>query len=525
VLEPHSDEATLLALDNESDLYSFSYGSHPLQCEHTSSRPDPLALTYGCCAVLSFLGMYWSPILCSVVYPGNNSLVPPCDLQTHPRVLEAKSTYDTCALLGHVEKAFSLIHNETKEELFNRIHHHLVLPHPMPGLRPPSYSHYQCNLCCRWTSRLSAHIKKYPSCAKLDRGTGRHYTIALYPVDQHTESSEFLVRLDVPDLAKRAEPDTFSTIFAPSPNNTNLVAKWMEKNYKNPRGSAALKLHQEHPNVFSYVEGGITFRCLHGDDALDPIPLYTGCAVLSFFQLYFSPILQAIVSPRKHSLLYTKSLQSTLDGRVHGIEIDVLLQHILSGFHLPNNETPQSLFDRIHKNLTLSQPLLGLPSPTLQDQCPICHGWFSSRMDDHLKSHPGVSPRSIVKKHVVTLWQENKYKRFKVRMDDDWANLSVQPVICSPIHTYLVAPHLEKYGYAEHVKSWNVPNLSPILQIADLPSKQTIQWPVDTIAWKIEQALVQIHSATGQYLEEANVRINSGHSVMRRAVVSIGDPK
>jgi hypothetical protein len=149
-------------------------------------------------------------------------------------------------------------------------------------------------------------------------------------------------------------------------------------------------------------------------------------------------------------------------------------------------------------------------------------------MNDHLQSHPGVTPSDgvcFVKKYVVTLWQDNQHKRFKVMMDDNWAKHAVQPVIRSPIHTYLVAPHLEEYGYAEHVKSWNVPDLSPILQLADLPSKKTTQWPADTIAWKIEHALVQIHHATGQYLEEANVRINSGHSILRRAIVSIADPE
>lgn len=526
LLESHSDEAILVALTNQSDLYSFSYGGLTSKCKHALIMPDPLALAYGGCAVLSFWGMYWSPILHSVVDPGNKSLVPPHNLQTHSHVLKTNNTYDTCALLAHVEKAFSLIHNETKEELFDRIQSQLVLPHPMPGLRPPSYSHYQCNLCGRWTSTFSAHIKKYPSCKKLDRKTGRQYTIALYPEIQRKDSSEFLVRLNVPDVVNRVNPETSNTYLAPSFNNTHLVTKWMEKDYKNPPGTAAPKLHQMHKNIFSYIEGGITFYCLHGNDVLDTIPLYTGCAVLSFFQLYFSPVLQAIVSPRKLTLLYKKSLQLALDGRVHGCNTDDLLQHIFSSFRLSDNDTPQSLFDQIHKNLTLSQPLLGLPSPTLQSQCSICHSWFSdiySHSESHGRTNPGRV--NIVKKYVVTLWQENKYKSFKVQMDDNWTDPLAQPIVRSPIHTYLVAPHLEKYGYAEHVKSWNVSNLSPILQLAALPSQETVQWPVNTISWKIEQALVEIHSATGQYLEEVNMRINSGHSIMRRAIVSIGDPK
>ena len=139
LLESHSDDAKLTALRNESDLYSLSHSGHTLHCEHTLSVPDPSTLVYRCCAVLSFLGMYWSPILHSVVSPGNHSLLPPHGFKTHQ---EANGTCNTDTLLKHIMTAFSLVNNETKEELFDRAQHCTILPHPMPGLGHPEYGYY-----------------------------------------------------------------------------------------------------------------------------------------------------------------------------------------------------------------------------------------------------------------------------------------------------------------------------------------------------------------------------------------------
>ena len=55
-------EPQLIPQSPTSKNYSVIYGLHRMTCHHDEELPAD-GLAYGGCAILEFIGMYWSPIL------------------------------------------------------------------------------------------------------------------------------------------------------------------------------------------------------------------------------------------------------------------------------------------------------------------------------------------------------------------------------------------------------------------------------------------------------------------------------
>jgi hypothetical protein len=158
-------------------------------------------------------------------------------------------------------------------------------------------------------------------------------------------------------------------------DDREMVRHWMDPSFKNKTGSSAPALVGSPCNgSYEFRSKGVTHRCLHLEGTWNRSEsLYTGCAVLSFFQLFYSPILCAIVNPRERRLVHSQYLLSIIRRRDKYKAISAqLLNHVISTFGLANICQAEDLYEKVHRNLILSAPILGLEDPQIHVCCPVC---------------------------------------------------------------------------------------------------------------------------------------------------------
>ena len=511
--------------------YSVIYGLHQITCRHDEEPPAD-SLAYGGCAVLEFMGMYWSPILRCIVYPAKCKILLYNELgmeisrrieQSHRGLSLSQET-----LFDHITCSFSM-EEETLEEVYARLHS-VVVQHPIPGLAKPSLSH-QCPLCHRWYKRRrSSRGIILHGCSLGSKSIGTLFSVPLLADDR----DDLRIKLLVPEhthLRKQLlVPSTSSSpkiALLVSPGNgtadSQLVKAWMDPSFRNVPGRNTprlVKVANDH-EAYEFIVHDHTFRCIHSE--LPPLiheTLYTGCAVLSYFQLYFCPLLKAVVNPLKEHLLCDKSLRKVFKSRQHGQQDEILLAHVRSVFSL--------LAMPEHVALKLDRPLLGLPAPrkVFLCQAPGCQQIFAANTrskEHHYQSSPTCSNHSSIKTFAITLWPTES-NRFRALMSQKWID-ELPKLMRTEVHSYEDPPHLRDSGFLDHLREWKIKSTSNVLStIAQLPSRTDISWTGwsdGTLTAKIDECLLKIYSLLGLYLADSELRLDASSPVVRRAILTL----
>ena len=530
--------------------FTATLGAFEVHCSHHSQPDnDDDNIAYGGCAVLSFLDLYWSPFLGCVVSPQAQSILLHKELKHYVLGYESNEmqNHNPQLLIKHIEDAFD-INPATNLSILYEGCRSKVLQHPIPGLHLPD-KRYKCPDCGLWYSNYQHHVKLELGC-KQSNTVSKRFSVPLYPpsigVAKQSPGTHYRLELSIPDHRKlapvvkvnkrlRRRSEVFEEpLLLPAPGtqeeikNIPLIEGWLKPNFSNLKGRLAPKL-QRNGNNFQFSLGSRLFRCLHSDHPPgSDYEIYTGCAVLSYYQLYFSPILGAIVSPSEGTILCRTTLQRTIQSRVHasGIEGQTLLDHLIRSFELLT-ET-EDIFDKIHRNVRLKRPILGLEKPRLTYQCQLCGSSFSENQipfKNHQSScHPIGSKITPIRTYTIRLWNVKAKYRYRATMDKSWIDsheLSSTPDparLQSLSYSDENAIHLKDSRFQKHVKSWNG-DLSTIIQLFKIRSAEGL-WTHDGIAWKIERCLGQIHRLTGIYLSDTERRMDD-LPFLRRAITGL----
>jgi len=454
-------------------------------------------------------------------------------------------SHDPHLLIKHIEDAF-VINPTTTLSIFYETCRSKKLPHPIPGLHLPD-KRYKCPDCELWYSSYQQHAKLNLGC-KQSKTISKRFSVPLYPpstrVAEKSLATHYRMELSIPDhrkispvvkvnkrLRRRSEVTAGPLLLRASGTqeeieNIILIESWLKPNFSNPKGALAPKL-QMNESGFQFIHDGQLFHCLHSDHPpRSDCEIYTGCAVLSFFQLYFSPVLGAIVSPSERTLLCRKTLLRTIQSRVHGVEEQTLLDHLIPSFELLN-ET-EEMFNKIHRNVRLKRPILGLENPRLAYQCQNCGSSFADyqiSFNNHQSSCYPTGPKiTPIRTYTVRLWNVKIKYRYQATMDKSWIDLYESSSTPSPARLQSLsysdenAIHLKESGFQKHVKSWNG-DLSTITKLFNICPAEGL-WTHGGIAWKIERCIGQIHQLTGVYLSDTERRIDDS-SFLRRAITGL----
>jgi hypothetical protein len=526
-----------ITLTRRSSSYMATLGAFDLQCNHIL-EPSNNSVAYGGCSVLAFLDLYWCPLLGCVVSPQMGSILLYKELRHYVHGYHLLQGHNPESLVEHIKTVFNINPSTDLPALFER-HRHTTVQYPIPGLHAAE-SRYHCPDCGQWYSSYKNHLNKGRTCRQ---STSRHFSIPLYPpssgVGVASLGTDYRIRLLLPDhrdfslfvkinnrLLRRSEIAEELPLSTNFPEDDELVRSWLDPSFSNSIGCQAPKL-QKCDTGFHFVDRGQRFCCLHDNTKpRSDCNLYTGCAVLSYFQLYFSPVLGAVVSPSRMTLLCHDTLMRTIRSRVHGADNQALWDHVVKSFSLLDDA--EDMFASKHRSVLLNTPILGLKDPRLVFQCKHCGCSisFSRSLKDfnqHLsKYHPAVAQVVPIKTYAVRLWDLNAKCRYQAIMSDSWISSQESPINRSRIQVLSYnntdAVHLKGSGFQNHFESWDAKPADLIRLINVHPDLQS--WSAERTAWKIERCIEQIYRLAGDYLSDAERRLEKS-PYLRRAVTSL----
>ncbi|KAK2459291.1 hypothetical protein APHAL10511_008693 [Amanita phalloides] len=532
ILVPSSDKSAKLSYlvnDNSSKLWSLHYCGMTMECSHATD-PEPSCFVFAGCAVLSFLGLYWSPILGVLVSPEEQSVIPGALLWNYLQKWDIKD-HPLDTLLCHILSSFTAIAIEDDlEGLYNHSLQSICVDRPIPGLKyDPFCTHYHCPECFKWYSNLSNHFSHYHSPSLRAHKSGKIYSRQLsIMLDSSKPSLHIQLLISAPNSNPKPGipgPCLDATSLECLTADSDMVKCWMSPDFRNPTGPAAPALISG-PVDGSYMfqEKGSNRHCLHLDGGWQNTDeLYTGCSVLSFFQCFYSPVLHAIVNPRKQRLLHSHSFMKHIQNRSHKYKsmADQLHNHVTKAFDLSKGFTAEKLYKKVHQNLILPAPILGLNSPKSQYWCPECNVSYTTPTYHVRDYHPGMhaTKRGVAKVDVIVLWVERELLRYTVRVT---SNAQPSPSPHKHVTTsFDEAPHLEESGINLLVKSWGEFDISTVLSLIVMPSEympSAEERQMESLASKSEAFLKAFHKVTGSYLHAAQNLILEHHHILQKAL-------
>ncbi len=496
-----------------------------MKCFHHVQPPSDGSIVYVGCAAMLYLGFYWSPVLGCMVSPKDNSIILADDFQS---LVHQGIDLDP-QVIDHILSSFQ-IKDQKLAVLFQTKLCEGVVKIPIPGLCEAE-ARYQCSDCRIWCSTPKNHFKKSPKCKNV---TERSYSIPLYPPSDKFQSSkgtDYRVQLFIPDHRHPSTVKARDPLLPPSlqsewqdaAENEPLIDTWTDAEFANPCGPRAPKLAKKE-QAFHFSALGRIFCCLH--PSVSPRPdshIYTGCAVLSFFQCFLSPVLKAIVQPRESTLLDLAGLKKLFTSREHGQAFELLVAHITESFDLLPAATPYDMFEVVHKHLILSAPLKGLSDPKFVIQCQACLQSFSTAKLHRLHQdaqHPD-KPASGIGKRAIRLWHANKYANYRIVIDASWpSSPSEEPRVRIPVLSYQNPSFLRDSGFQEHLESWEIRDYSVLHRLFGLPSQvESEPWTPGSLSQKLHDCIPRVHRLLGSYLLDAEHRMQ--HSPNLRRLIAL----
>ena len=508
---------------SEDDTYVVHNGRSRMECFHHLHPPADGSVVYVGCAAMLFLGFYWSPVLSCMVSPKDNSIILADDLCS---LVQKDVNLDQ--IVNHILSSFQ-IKDQQLAFLFQTKLRDEVVKIPIPGLCEAE-SRYQCSDCGIWCSTPINHKKNSPTCKDFTHWQ-RYHSIPLYPPGKRFQSSkgaDYRIQLSIPDHRnlRTDKPPLRPSLQNECQNmaeDESLIETWTDVKFSNPRGPSAAKLvKEEQTQAFHFSISGRTFSCLHL--LVSPRPgshIYTGCAVLSYFQCFLSPILKAVVQPRESTLLDVAGMTKLFSSRQHGQPVELLVAHITESFNLLPMATPHDMFRAVHKHLMVCTPLQGLSDPKFVIQCQTCLECFSNNKS--LQSHQDAlhpdKPASSIETHAIRLWNSNKYASYRIVMDTSWCSSHreqvEQPRVRIPILSYENPPHLRNSGFQEHLESWGIHDYSILHQLYGLDSQVEISWTPGSLSKNFHDCIPRIHQLLRVYLLDAEQRMQSSPNLRR----------
>lgn len=297
----------------------------------------------------------------------------------------------------------------------------------------------------------------------------------------------------------------------------------------------APKLSVEEDNT--YVLGN--FRCSHSQ----PPPSLSlirddSCALLRYLGLYWSPVLQALVQPSQSRILLHGDLCRLLIWKDKAGNQPHMLSHLSRAFDIRKDDTPQTIYRRVHEGLEVPDKIPGLRDPERRFACNVCGKWVDKITRHKLaeRKKPGGGHAEDIRKakdipghYTIPLFNFQSLLSLRVALSESWKPpctekaLAIPPVLTAPslpptAPVQLVA-HVQAIGYLRYLRKVDIQHPTELLALIEPPSREGARrFPVGTLPWKVEMTLQAIRKMATHYILEADHRVSAAHPVLRDSI-------
>ena len=266
------------------------------------------------------------------------------------------------------------------------------------------------------------------------------------------------------------------------------------------------------------------------------------CAVLNCLGLLWSEDLESIVQPNMERIVIYADINNLI-----GVNVSIsnenksaALFHLQSTYNLISTERQVDLWERLHREKTVDNPINGLEAPKKRYQCNMCKKWFERitkhknfmKADQDHASHM-FETSSFVGRFTIRLYRAPRLVSLCVPLQVNWepecelesANTVPTaiprqlPISSNQIPPNQVPPHIMDLGWLNYLCSLNVDSYQTLLSLIEPPSLLSAKlFQPRSLRWKVERTLVIVKKVAKFYILDADRQLTNAHTIVKDAV-------
>ena len=306
----------------------------------------------------------------------------------------------------------------------------------------------------------------------------------------------------------------------------NLILPATSVVAQNPTSNDVQLLTTNGPDSFLFQSS----RCRHGGAS-------ETCAVLNCLGLLWSKDLESIVQPNmKRVVIYTDI--KTLVGVNVSISDEnksAALHHLQATYNLKSTERQMDLWERLHREKKVENPIDGLEAPKKRYRCNVCQKWFERitkhktlmKTDQDHANHM-LETSSFVGRFTIQLYRAPCYVSLCVPLPVNWKPEPEQQLANTaptrfhrqlPVTSNQIPSHITDFRWLNYLRSLDVDSYQILLSLIEPPSLLSAkQFQPRSLRWKVERTLVVIKKVAKLYILDADRQLTNAHSVVKGAV-------
>ncbi|KAF8347312.1 hypothetical protein F5887DRAFT_1175075 [Amanita rubescens] len=279
-------------------------------------------------------------------------------------------------------------------------------------------------------------------------------------------------------------------------------------------------------------------QCHHGPGASKT------CAVLNCLGLLWSEDLESIVQPNMERVVIYADINNLI-----GVNVSIsnenksaALSHLQTTYNLISTEHQVDLWERLHREKTVDNPINGLEAPKKRYKCNVCKKWFE-RIAKHknvMKADQAHASRmfetsSFVGRFTIRLYRMPRLVSLCVPLQANWEPLECElepantlpaaiphqlPIFRQlPISSNHIPPHITDLGWLNYLCSLDVDSYPTLLSLIEPPSLLSAKlFQPRSLRWKVERTLVIIKKVAKFYILDADRQLTNAHAIVKDAV-------
>jgi hypothetical protein len=207
---------------------------------------------------------------------------------------------------------------------------------------------------------------------------------------------------------------------------------------------------------------------------------------------------------------------------------EMLLNHISRSFDIHEDDSLETIYNRVHKSLVVEEEIPGLNDPESRLLCELCNSWvYPGRFAKHNTDQKHNRNNQGTSYYTIPLFNQRNLQSFRVRLQNGWKPCGKAPAIPSalispplplPSQNASAPAYIQNIGYLDYIDSLNLQRPTELMALVEPPSPQMVcKYAAETLPWKLEKVLLLVRKQAKYYILEADKRVTSAHpSVMKR---------
>lgn len=258
------------------------------------------------------------------------------------------------------------------------------------------------------------------------------------------------------------------------------------------------------------------------------------CAVLNCLGLIWSTDLESIVQPSMKRVVIYTDLKSLIDinKSIANENKAAALDHLRTTYKLRSTEHQRELWERLHQEKIVENPIDGLEAPMKRYRCSACKKWFQdvSRHKHKMKAnadHVG-HVLDFIERFTIQLYRSSSLVSLCIPLDVTWKPGPEQELANNaspPFHRQLpvalnqIPLHIMHLHWPNYLCTLDVDSYQALLSLIQPPSLLSAKlFQPKSLQWKVERTLAVIKKVAKFYILDADRQLRNSHSVVKNAI-------